>query len=1053
MSTTTVVAPEAVEGPVVKRQKLVVVEKSNGAPPPKKKRSKIFAPYRTVGLISPTNVPFTSIPLGKTTFQITTSVGRSLQTYDLRRGLNLVFFTQPQTPEVITATKAWKGNVLAAWSGKEPGTESGIWVFKRGKKVDELEVPKGGLEEVTRLLTFGSWIVGSGQTRVEIWNSTTLEHYTTIYAGYGRSGVTITGGMCNMPTYLNKILVGTSDGCVEIWNVSTGKMKYTVFPDASDFGAVTALEPTPALSLFAIAYETGPVVIHNVKTDKQLLMLNSSTGRKVAITTITFRTDGLGAGEDGRKAGVMATASNTNGDVTFWDLNDNGRKMGVLRGAHSAPFSAEKHISGGISKIEFLPGQAIIITSGMDNSLKSWIVDEVPFSPIPRILHQRNGHSAPIQSLQFLPANSDGSEADGKWLVSASHDRSFRAWSLRKDGQSSELSQGNVRKKAKTMGLLNTGFVDGGPTMEDLKAPRITCIACSLNRDGGMGAAPGSKEIWSTGGKGKGASTADSSATGWESVLTGHDGDKFARTWFWGRKKAGRWKFETGDATEVKSVAMSACGTFGLIGSAAGGIDMFNLQSGIHRQRFPARLTKKQADRLRAQQAEATLIPADLSTKSTFSKGLGKHTKAVTGLQVDNLNQTLISCSLDGKVKFWDFHTGLLLHELDWSLTSITGMHFHRPSDLIALSCGDAVIRLVDISTKKLVRQLWGCKGTITDFTFSNDGRWIVAASSDSIVRVWDLTTGHLIEALRFRSPITSIAFSPTGEYFATSHEDSVGVHVWTNRTLLTHVPTRHIADDEILDMDAPTASGEGGEAILEGVFEEEDSAEEDTDLAAPSIEQLSKELLTLSLVPKARWQTLLHLDLIRERNKPKEAPKAPEKAPFFLPSLEGSAKNSGDPFALPTTEDQTALDTSTSKSRLSRITDPSTAHTTTFTTLLKRTSLNPSDPSALLSHLSTLPPSSADLALRTLDPSPPYTEHVTFIHALTTRLEQKMDFELCQTWMAVYLKCHGGVVRESAEVRQALERWEGISKGEVGRLGDLVGFCRGVGSWIGGVV
>jgi U3 small nucleolar RNA-associated protein 21 len=44
---------------------------------------------------------------------------------------------------------------------------------------------------------------------------------------------------------------------------------------------------------------------------------------------------------------------------------------------------------------------------------------------------------------------------------------------------------------------------------------------------------------------------------------------------------------------------------------------------------------------------------------------------------------------------------------------------------------------------------------------------------------------------------------------------------------------------------------------------------------------------MTLSLVPKSRWQTLLHLDLIKQRNKPTEAPKVPEKAPFFLGSLD----------------------------------------------------------------------------------------------------------------------------------------------------------------------
>jgi U3 small nucleolar RNA-associated protein 21 len=40
--------------------------------------------------------------------------------------------------------------------------------------------------------------------------------------------------------------------------------------------------------------------------------------------------------------------------------------------------------------------------------------------------------------------------------------------------------------------------------------------------------------------------------------------------------------------------------------------------------------------------------------------------------------------------------------------------------------------------------------------------------------------------------------------------------------------------------------------------------------------------------MPRSRWQTLLNLETIRQRNKPKEAPRAPEKAPFFLPTVSG---------------------------------------------------------------------------------------------------------------------------------------------------------------------
>jgi U3 small nucleolar RNA-associated protein 21 len=103
----------------------------------------------------------------------------------------------------------------------------------------------------------------------------------------------------------------------------------------------------------------------------------------------------------------------------------------------------------------------------------------------------------------------------------------------------------------------------------------------------------------------------------------------------------------------VKSVAISACGTFALIGSAGGAIDMYNLQSGQHRRRFPARLTPAEAKTYKLQQlqAEESMFGDELDAPRRFVKGEGKHKGAVTGLAVDGLNRTVISCSDDGKVK------------------------------------------------------------------------------------------------------------------------------------------------------------------------------------------------------------------------------------------------------------------------------------------------------------------------------------------------------------------------------------------------------------------
>jgi len=989
--------------------------------------------------------------------------------------------------------------VFGAWASEGSTRNSrGVWLYKRGKKVAELQMPLDLDEDVVQILVYGSWIVGCCATRIEVWSSTTYEHYTTLLAPFAGSndGLVLTGGICYMPTYTNKIFAGREDGSVEIWNVSTGKLVYTIQPPSADAGAVSALQPTPALSLLAIAYTNGLVVIHDIHVDKEILRINAGKGGQSPITSITFRTDGLGAGDDGQDAGVMATASFNSGDVTIWDLNNGGRKMGSLRGAHNPPSDIEAGTGGGISKAEFLPGQAILMTSGVDNSLKSWIFDKTPFSPIPRILHSRSGHAASITTLSFLPTDADGADAGGKWLLSASRDNSLWGWSLRRDGQSTEISQGNVQKKAKELGALSSNHAsepDRGATLASLKAPPITSLACSLNRDGGMGAMPGVKALWANAKQLKGKSTAtEQNITGWESMVTAHEGDKYARTWFWGRKRAGRWLLETGDGSEVKTVTMSPCGTFAIIGSALGGIDMYNLQSGLHRQRFPAKLTPAQARALQEQQTKG--VVATTASVKKYSRGQGRHTKSITGLHVDNLNRTVVSSSTEGTLKFWDFTTSTLVDQLSFSSFTITKFVAHRASDLLALSCTDNTIRILDLNTRRIVRELTGSSSSITDVCFSPDGRWIIAACAapDSTIRVWDLPTGHMIDAIRTTSPCTALAFSNTAEFLAVALEGSVGIDIWTNRTLFSHIPTRAIDPADITLISGPTASGEGGSSVLAGALADDPEADTEAEnpdaTSMPSLDQLSTAVTTLSLVPRSRWQTLLHLDLIRARNKPKEAPKAPEKAPFFLPAMVKSRKEDlkGVREVVPLSLEQRLGGEEEGAgggpmSRLMRFDADAAAagRGSLFSQLLRRgvDAFGDTDGhehvvdgryAPLITHLKSLNPAAADIEIRSLQPTAPYTELVAFVDALTERLEKKRDYEVVQAWMAVFLRVHGEVLQEAVvaarleggemsveEVAggkmlvESVKRWRRSAETERERLGQLVGYCTGVVGWL----
>ena len=1036
------------DGRAIKRQRTA---SEHAKPKRNAGASRIFAPYRTVGLVSSTCVPFTSIPLGKTTFQITTSVGRSLQTYDLKRGLHLVFITRPQTPELITASEAWQDSVLAAWGGATPDARRGVWAFKRGKKSGELKLPNGWAQNVERFCVFGSWLVGVCKSQLLVWKSVNLELYTTIQ---GVSPIPFTKTIVSLPTFLNKIIVGREDGSAEIWNVSTGKLVHTLLPPSTVCGAVTALTPTPALSLVAIAYSNGTLLIQDVKTDMTVIRLNSPEGSPV--TSISFRTDDIGAGEDGGKPGAMATASSDTGDVTLWDLNDGGRKTGVLRAAHAHPASSTP---GSVNKVEFLAGQAVLVSSGVDNSLKTWIFDQTPFSPIPRALHSRNGHGAPVTQLHFLPSASDGSDDTGKWLMSGSKDRSLWGWSLRRDGQSTELSQGAVQKKAKKQGLLAPGFKD---SLEKLKCPPVTSIACCLNRDGGVGATPGRHSVWHSTRQTQ-VNAELSASTGWESVVTAHEDDRKARTWFWGRKRAGRWAFETSDEGNVSSVAMSLCGTFAVIGSDKGGIDMFNMQSGIHRQRYPVRLTPMQAKQLKVDVEKHAMVQEDKSKK--VLRGQGKHGSSVVGLAIDNLSQTVVSAGADGKVKFWDFASGLLRSEMDWStFTTISAMRLQRDTDLAAFACGDGCVRVVDISTQKLIRELWpsqplipAFKGAkIADFAFSADGYWIVACV-DQVVLLWDLPTGNLIDAFKLMGKCTSLAFSPTAEFLATATTDGVGVDIWSNRTLFTHVPTRRITRQDLEQIVAgqaqtPTVSGELGQAQI-STGQIGDESEDEDPLAqgvteAAEVDLLSSELLSLSLVPRNKWQTLLHLEAIRARNKPIEPPKKPNKVPFFLPSVgyEGWDDRARlDPNKA--VDEAAAIELNKERARISKVSLQGSQTTKEFSALIAAAAQDQKY-APVIEYIKSLGPAAADIEIRSLQ----IEEMTTFVYALTWLLRGRSDFELVQAWMAVFLRVHGEVVNAGTNptAREAVAQWVEVLRLERKRLDGLLGYCSGVLGWIG---
>ena len=164
--------------------------------------------------------------------------------------------------------------------------------------------------------------------------------------------------------------------------------------------------------------------------------------------------------------------------------------------------------------------------------------------------------------------------------------------------------------------------------------------------------------------------------------------------------------------------------------------------------------------------------------------------------------KTLVTASSDGAAYVWNVATG----QRELLLVGATG-----ETDAVAISpdgsevvtgSADRLARIYYSADGRLLAPLAGAANAVTSVAFSESGRSVVTGSSDGAARLWDAlppgtlttidtqrspvqavfagndavtaagreariltTAGHLVQSLGMRSPIVSVAGSPTGGY------------------------------------------------------------------------------------------------------------------------------------------------------------------------------------------------------------------------------------------------------------------------------------------------
>ncbi|XP_065216967.1 WD repeat-containing protein 36 [Planococcus citri] len=848
--------------------------------------SKIFASNRILGYVS-NGVPLVTRYIKRRKENlVVTCVGKSFYTWGCNR-FSLLSVSKQHTDDIICLA----ADTFLIFTSS--GTQVEAW--RRG--VELIQTYRSSSNTAIHLLLpFGPHLIGVDESNtLTVWDIKTTDIYVELNLPSETFRVT---AICHPNCYINKILLGSENGSLQLWNINTSKLIYTFVGWDS---AVTVVKQAPALDVVGIGLRNGRIIIHNIKQDETLMTFMQDWG---CVTSLSFRADGTP---------TMVSASST-GHIVIWHLEE--RRVVSQMQAHDAS----------VTGLEFLPAEPLLVSSSIDNSLKLWIFDLTDGGA--RLLRIREGHHAPPNYIKYY---------DSSHVLSAGADGYLRAFNTVVEIANKNLGRALYRKSkknSKRKQLMDEEMEE--ELFYSNSLPPVVRFASEKTRE---------KE--------------------YDNIAAIHNGTPIISTWSFDKCKLGRYLFNKKYKIHAKfrqrmqstdtvfkkvtatSICLTHCGNFILIGYSTGDVDKYNIQSGILRGSYGSPRA---------------------------------HEAAVTGVAVNNLNQLLITGSRDTKVKFWPFRRPekpfLYQINLTDSVTFFTG---HGESSILAVALDNFEVNIIDTDTHSVIRVLaQGHSSALTDITLSPDARWLVTASMDCTIKTWDIPSGKCLDTFEVDKPCTSITFCPTGGFLATTHVDCLGVRLWTNRSMFSYVP---LANYETLRIRT------------------------DDD----EIDILTKDLITLSTNDdscpvSARWQNIFNIDVIRERNKAKEPPKVPQKAPFILPVIPSVNVE----FDLSAINDEDHKSDQDLQSKLRN-----------FTTFAKLLSKSAEDYGEAIDKIKTMSPSLVNFEIMSLAPDNGGSIElmVRFLDMIKVMMLSKKYFELSASYLGLFLKIHTSVVIDNLEL------------------------------------
>jgi WD40 repeat protein len=392
------------------------------------------------------------------------------------------------------------------------------------------------------------------------------------------------------------------------------------------------------------------------------------------------------------------------GQATIWD---------VSTGDQIRSINLEGHTNA-INQIAFSPDSPdadgrFLATASWDRSIRVW---DRSTGQLVRVL---NGHTAPVASVSFSP--------DGRYLASGSYDTTAKLWEWNLAGVEERL-------------MMETGY-------------SVCCVA--FPRDGHL-------------------------------LFTASD-DGTVRQWnpANGVIESSRSTTKSG-RIPVRSLAITPDGQRLFTGSANGQLKVWDTQTwqeqlvpNAHTDVVSGLAISSDGSRLVSTSWDHTAKVWDVSTSALVSTWTDPDPKGrVLSAAINSDGSLVVVGGQPGKVILWYVNTQTT-RILDGHRQPVCGVAISPNGDLVASSSKDGTVKLWDVASGELLATFDSHTGAVNSVSFDPSGRFLVSASSDKTAKVWDVKTKlEQYTLLGNTGDVRQAIFSPDGKTIVTAGEDNV---------------------------------------------------------------------------------------------------------------------------------------------------------------------------------------------------------------------------------------------------------------------------------------